>query len=339
MNGATYPGKVSQSFGGVGRNLADCLSRLGLNPVFVSAVGKNTNLKGCSHMDVSMVQCLDDQSTATYCPVLRQDGHLLFGVGDMDINTAFNTDAVEKLDEAIMSSPIVMLDGNFSATVIEKVVKKCALYTVPVWFEPTDQYKSKKPFETDAWKNLSIISPNIMELVNMHASLMDRLGSPAAENVSLVEEPTEISEVLRVCVGMCRDLVQHIPVVVVTLGHHGVLLCHNLGPNAQHLLQALNTTGSAASFHAVHYPLLRETTEIVSVSGAGDCLAASLLSAMLVGHPIDECVRLSLAAAELSLASHIAVPATITQDSLLGGRESSYKSPLWKPQVLGTTSF
>ena len=50
MNGATYQGKISQSFGGVGRNLADCLSRLDLNPVFVSAVGRDTDLNACSHM-------------------------------------------------------------------------------------------------------------------------------------------------------------------------------------------------------------------------------------------------------------------------------------------------
>ncbi|RUS74327.1 hypothetical protein EGW08_017918, partial [Elysia chlorotica] len=114
MNGVTYPGKISQSFGGVGRNLADCLTRLGSNPVFVSAIGKGTRLDACKHMDLSMVQSLDDQSTAAYCPVLRDDGHLLFGIGDMEINAAFDADKVEDLDKVIKSAPIVMMDGNFS---------------------------------------------------------------------------------------------------------------------------------------------------------------------------------------------------------------------------------
>jgi len=35
----TYSGTVRQSYGGVGRNIADCLSRLGLVPLFVSRVG------------------------------------------------------------------------------------------------------------------------------------------------------------------------------------------------------------------------------------------------------------------------------------------------------------
>jgi len=38
-NGATYPGSVRVTFGGVGRNLADALSRLQCTPLFLSAVG------------------------------------------------------------------------------------------------------------------------------------------------------------------------------------------------------------------------------------------------------------------------------------------------------------
>ena len=53
-NGGTYPGRVQQSFGGVGRNIADCLTRLGTEPLFVSAVGGDTHaenlLHSCKHM-------------------------------------------------------------------------------------------------------------------------------------------------------------------------------------------------------------------------------------------------------------------------------------------------
>lgn len=331
MNGATHAGKMSQSFGGVGRNLADCLSRLGSNPVFVSAVGKDTNLEGCSHMDTSLVQRLDDQWTARYCVILRHDGHILFGVGDMDINTAFDADAVEQLDEVIRQAPVVMMDGNFPPDAIRNVVSKCALYNVPVWFEPTDLHKSRKPFETDAWKNLSIISPNLMELANMHKALMAAQGSSAGESLSFTEL-AELEEVIGVCVRLCQDLTQHIPVVVVTLGHHGLLLCHRLALRGQHLLQALGS-GTLASFQAVYYPPLTQSVEIASVSGAGDCLAAALLAAMLEGRPTDECAYLSLTAAQLSLESQIAVPATITQSAVLG-KQPSDMSSVWKPRVI-----
>lgn len=56
-NGATYPGGVAQSFGGVGRNLADGLSHLGVNAFFISAIGKDSHRAGfkayCHHMVTS----------------------------------------------------------------------------------------------------------------------------------------------------------------------------------------------------------------------------------------------------------------------------------------------
>ncbi|XP_055958901.1 pseudouridine-5'-phosphate glycosidase isoform X2 [Patella vulgata] len=53
-NGSTNPGSIQQSFGGVGRNLADCLSRLGAQPLFISAVGDDSHadtfISHCQHM-------------------------------------------------------------------------------------------------------------------------------------------------------------------------------------------------------------------------------------------------------------------------------------------------
>lgn len=40
-NGMTHRGRMRHSFGGVGRNIADCLSRLGMDPLFISAVGND----------------------------------------------------------------------------------------------------------------------------------------------------------------------------------------------------------------------------------------------------------------------------------------------------------
>lgn len=54
MNGGTYTGNVRQSFGGVGRNVADALSRLGVDTKFISAVGQDSHAAWfethCSHM-------------------------------------------------------------------------------------------------------------------------------------------------------------------------------------------------------------------------------------------------------------------------------------------------
>ena len=54
LNGGTYPGTVQKMYGGVGRNVADCLSRLGVSPLFVSGIGNDSHKTAfqayCSHM-------------------------------------------------------------------------------------------------------------------------------------------------------------------------------------------------------------------------------------------------------------------------------------------------
>ncbi|XP_059155907.1 uncharacterized protein LOC131940979 [Physella acuta] len=320
LNGGTYPGKVSQSYGGVGRNLADCLSRLEYNPVFLSAVGNDSHSSAmsafCGHMDLSSVQKVPEMSTAS-CYVLLSQGKFLLGIGDMDINFKFDIDHVKNFESLLESAPIVVLDGNFTPQVIHSVVTKCAKFSVPVWFEPTDLFKAKIPFETDAWKNLTFISPNLGELISMYQSFLAKTGQKEME-VNISEESSSLDEILEISVPMCRHLVKHIPVVLLTLGRHGVLLCHSLG-NIQQLLPLPLDNRSRNTFSATYYPGFSkdmEPSRIVSVSGAGDCLAATVVAGMLAGDPADVCIKNGLWAAYLSLLSASAVPDTITRASI-----------------------
>ncbi|MEQ2260516.1 hypothetical protein XENORESO_019026, partial [Xenotaenia resolanae] len=86
----TNPGSVCQSFGGVGRNIADSLSRLDNKPLFISATGADANSDAvfnyCKHMNTSGVARLEKQNTATYCAVFNENGELSLGLGDMDIH-------------------------------------------------------------------------------------------------------------------------------------------------------------------------------------------------------------------------------------------------------------
>lgn len=54
QSGGTNPGSLVSSFGGVGRNIAECLSRLGAAPLFLSAVGEDQNGRIiCEHLTTS----------------------------------------------------------------------------------------------------------------------------------------------------------------------------------------------------------------------------------------------------------------------------------------------
>uniref|UniRef100_A0A0B7A2K0 Carbohydrate kinase PfkB domain-containing protein n=1 Tax=Arion vulgaris TaxID=1028688 RepID=A0A0B7A2K0_9EUPU len=300
--------------------MADCLSKLDCNPVFISATGNDSLADGvlqyCNHIDMLSVPTLNNVSTATYCPVLLASGQLLFGVGNMDINTHFSLNKVSDLDAMIKSAPLVVLDSNFTSEVIESVVFKCVDMSVPVWFEPTDLLKSTKPFETDAWKHLTFISPNLGELVLMYRALM-RKHDQQCNEIDVSEENTRLEDILEIIVQMCVSMVAYIPIILVTLGKHGILLCHNFG-DVSHLLPLPIVTN--LQFKATYYRAFdchESLSKIVSVSGAGDCFASAFIAGMLQGLHLDLCVKQGLLAASLSLQSTSAVPATITTNNIL----------------------
>lgn len=331
LNGATYPGSVRQSFGGVGRNLADCLSRLGDDPLFVSATGADTNRDAleahCSHMDLSAVASLDNFNTATYCAVLRNGGELLFGIGDMDVHNQITPELVSKFESSLMSAPLVVLDGNIPVDSIEYVCEICHRNKVPVWFEPTDVHKATKPFMTSAGQRLTYISPNLNELRAIYRHLTNTLESHIGHTEP---DASPLEGVLDETLWLSKVIVEEVPVVMVTLGKHGVMLCQRTGmsdlPTKGYRIEKTDTMTADIfpAFNPDHPP-----DRIVSVSGAGDCLAATMIHGIVQGHDPDLCIKAGLMAAQMSLRSYTPVPASITPERVTLDKVKQWAP--WKP--------
>ncbi|XP_054689087.1 uncharacterized protein LOC129209141 isoform X4 [Grus americana] len=130
--GQTNAGRVRQTFGGVGRNLADCLSRLGLTPLFLSAIGKDEHSESILH----------------YCH------HM-----------------VSQFKENLCQAPLVCIDGNVPLSTIQYVCQLAREHQLAVCYEPTDENKASKPFLSDSWKALTYISPNLQELRAINRTL------------------------------------------------------------------------------------------------------------------------------------------------------------------------
>ncbi|XP_072242257.1 uncharacterized protein [Leuresthes tenuis] len=317
--GQTNPGSVCQSFGGVGRNIADSLSRLGRRPLFISATGADANsdavLNYCKHMNTSGVARLEEWSTATYCSVITENGELSLGLGDMDIHQQITDQYVSKFERQLSSATLVCLDGNLPVSTINYVCSLAKKHNINVWYEPTDAKKACKPFLSDAWKSLSYSSPNLAELCIMNETL--GITTPEVEDVvTLVAVlPNALDDILNVAVALSRPLLEHLHCLVVTLGPNGVLLCgeHDAGsvslkPRKQKRRRQLC---------ALHYPALTVTAEeTMNVSGAGDSLAGALMAGILQGKDTDSCVRMGLLAARMSLASPHPISPKLTLDSV-----------------------
>ncbi|XP_016888510.1 uncharacterized protein LOC103380561 isoform X2 [Cynoglossus semilaevis] len=311
--GQTNQGSVSQSFGGVGRNVADCLSRLGHRPLLISAVGDDSNgdavFNHCKHMNTSGVARLEEQKTATYCVVIAETGEMSLGLGDMDIHQQITQQYVSQFEKQISSATLVCLDGNIPISTIDYVCHLAKKHNVNVWYEPTGTDKACKPFLSDAWKSLSYSSPNLAELCTMNRTL----GIQTPEVL-----PCSVEEMLNFAVTLSLPLLEHIHCLVVTLGANGVLLCGEQDAGSVNL-QPRQHRRSSQSRHlcAVHYPALSVTAaETVNVSGAGDSLAGAMMAGILRHRDTDSCVRMGLLAAMMSLASPHPISPVLTLDSI-----------------------
>ncbi|XP_035686031.1 pseudouridine-metabolizing bifunctional protein C1861.05-like [Branchiostoma floridae] len=310
LGGMTNPGTLTQSFGGVGRNIADCMSRLGAMPLLVSAVGNDPHAASfyiySAHMDVSGVSQLEDQRTATYCAVLNGEGELVLGVGDMDINDQISPNLVSKFASAIELAPFVCVDGNVPEETVSYILKLCHYLQVPAWYEPTCVLKSSKPFRSDAWKNITYLSPNLTELRAIY-----RMVTGHEEPLVPEEDPT-LSQRLQEAVFLVRPLLEYLHCVIVTLSRDGVLVCRNTEQQSSFPVGKGNNTIKKTMLTAVHYPVFPKTEQqVINVSGAGDCLSAGMMHGMLQGLPPDICIKQGLLAAYNSTQTHSAVPSNI----------------------------
>ena len=129
--GTSNPGTASSGVGGVGRNIAENLARLGTPIELVAAVGDDLPGRavlahteasgvGCSHVRTSVYP------TGTYTAVLDDGGDLLIAVADMRA-----TDELGVVDLAVVPSLLegadaLVVDANLSADAVRWLLSAAA---------------------------------------------------------------------------------------------------------------------------------------------------------------------------------------------------------------------
>lgn len=112
------PGQVGVSPGGVARNIAENLSRLGVDARLVSAVGDDDfgNLllqQGrAAGIDMNAVQQLENRATSAYVSVLDGSGDMHVAVNDMSIVDDLQPDQLQEHEAMLRQAGVVVLDTN-----------------------------------------------------------------------------------------------------------------------------------------------------------------------------------------------------------------------------------
>ncbi|XP_015585778.1 uncharacterized protein LOC107263278 isoform X2 [Cephus cinctus] len=308
FDGRMYKGQSRKSYGGVARNIAVALNNLGVNGTkLLSVVGNDEPGKGIIKSlqgNEDMVQVLNTANTARYTAIINNAGECLFGIGEMDAFSAISPDIIVRHKTNLEKSGLLILDGNTSLETIRTIMDIAAQFTIPVWYEPTDVRKATKIFEaTDNWRNtLHFISPNENELLAIakHFGISDPKNKTNLD-IGIIKEIGE-------------QLVESIPVIIITLGSRGVLVARR-SMGTELFYDSQRKIIESSIIQSRLYPPFIDSNVLdspVSVSGCGDCLAAGIIAGMYQGLTEAECVKLGLKAAAISLHSIHPVPSKIS---------------------------
>jgi pseudouridine kinase len=146
--GTSNPGTTALAAGGVGRNVAEGLARLGTPTALVAAVG--TDAFGDRVLDATAAAGVDVEAvrriagaTGTYTAVLDADGELVAAVADMAATEALAPADLDAVAATIAGARLVVLDGNLAAATLDRAADLAHDAGVPVLVEPVSAPKAR----------------------------------------------------------------------------------------------------------------------------------------------------------------------------------------------------
>lgn len=134
------PGDISINYGGVGRNIADNLSRLGVPVKLITVVGSDVlgadMLKHCESlgMDVSNVLHIPDRTSSMYLYINNEHGDMEMAIDHMSLVSEITPAYLDSVREVIEGATAVVMDANISAEAFMhlKTICKAPIYIDPV---------------------------------------------------------------------------------------------------------------------------------------------------------------------------------------------------------------
>uniref|UniRef100_UPI0028698BF2 PfkB family carbohydrate kinase n=1 Tax=Deinococcus sp. TaxID=47478 RepID=UPI0028698BF2 len=242
--GTSNPGVTLQAPGGVARNVAENLARLGVPVSLISVVGHDAlgdsllRATEAAGVDVRPVMREGGVGTGTYTAVLDASGELIVAVAAMAAIDALTPAALQERRGTLRGAAWVVADGNLPEATLAHLLTLAADAGAAVVFEPVSVPKAARLRSALAAGLFPYtVTPNVPELAVL-------VGHPVLDT----------PDAIRTAAQELHDL--GITLVWVRRGASGSLLS---GPDGVHELPALRAT-------------------VQDVTGAGDAMLAAFLA-------------------------------------------------------------
>lgn len=275
------PGTVRISFGGVGRNIAENLSRLGVPVRLITAVGNDNYGKSIlddarekgMEPDYSLVS--DEFPTSTYLSILDSDGDMKLAVSHMSVLDQIGVGFIENRKQIIAGSGVCVLDTNLPEETLRYLTGE--IPGSEFYLDPVSTAKAQKA--RGILGRFHTIKPNRIE----------------AESLSGIP--------IRGQDGLRRNgeyfLKQGVKRVVISLGREGTYYCD--GEN--------------------EFCVEAGKCRVVNATGAGDAFTAGLVYGRISGLSAVDTARFSAAASILALESDRTISPEMSVNNVMNTME------------------
>ena len=277
--GTSNPARQDESFGGVARNIAENLARLGAPVGLVTAVGDDASgVALMAHAEAAGIDTrgslrLPGASSGTYTAVLDQHGDMLLALADMALYDQLTPDVLARTQQQRACASLTIADLNLPADTVQALLEDAVRFGVPLVLVAVSEPKIARLPQNLAGLRLLILNQGELEARIGHA-----FGSDA--------------ELEAACAALQAQGAQD---VIVTRGARGV--SYTAADGIAHLA-ALDAS-------------------VVDVTGAGDAFAAAVSWTLHQGSDdLELACRRGLALSTMTLTCAQTVCPSLSPDSL-----------------------
>lgn len=145
LSGDSNPGRITVTAGGVGRNIAENLARLGHTVHMITALGDDAHgaqiQQNCREVGINLSESLTVHGgrTSTYLCLNDSDGEIVGAVSDMDIYAHLTPEVLESRLPMLNGASLVVLDANLPPETVRYLAE---VITVPLFADPVSVKKA-----------------------------------------------------------------------------------------------------------------------------------------------------------------------------------------------------
>ncbi|QTD41763.1 carbohydrate kinase [Sporosarcina sp. Te-1] len=269
--GTSNPTTATVAIGGVARNIAENLGRLGHAVKLMTVAGQDADWELITtysepFMDLSSVQQLPGESTGSYSAVLDPHGELVIAMATMDVYTSLTPDYISLNERHIAQASMIVMDLNCTKATSEFVRRLAVRHGTPLTIVPVSSPKMAN-------------MPDTLEGVTWFICNEDE-----AEAYTGIPIDT-INDWERAVLALLDAGAEH---VVVTRGSEGVM------------------AADRQTKQILHAKAIQEV-QVEDVTGAGDAFISGLLHGVVSGWPNDKAVQ----AGRVNAAKTLESPSTV----------------------------